>query len=45
MTHSSLQTAIESLWERRDTLSPTTTGADRDSVEQALADAQNAIGD
>jgi 2,3,4,5-tetrahydropyridine-2-carboxylate N-succinyltransferase len=37
MTHSSLQTAIESLWEARDRLSPATTGADRDSVEQALA--------
>jgi len=37
MTHSSLQTTIESLWETRDTLSPATTGAARDAIEQALA--------
>ena len=33
----SLQAAIESLWERRDTLSPATTGADREAIETALA--------
>jgi 2,3,4,5-tetrahydropyridine-2-carboxylate N-succinyltransferase len=32
----SLQSQIEALWERRDTLSPATTGADRDAVDQAL---------
>ncbi len=32
----SLQAAIESLWERRDTLSAATKGADREAVEQAL---------
>jgi len=31
-----LQSRIEALWERRDQLSPTTTGADRASVEEAL---------
>jgi 2,3,4,5-tetrahydropyridine-2-carboxylate N-succinyltransferase len=33
---SDLQTAITSLWERRDGLSAATTGADRDAVEAAL---------
>ena len=32
----SLQAAIESLWERRDTLSAATTGADREAIEAAL---------
>ena len=31
-----LQTAIEAVWNRRDTLNSATTGADRDAVEQAL---------
>ncbi|MBY0337538.1 MAG: 2,3,4,5-tetrahydropyridine-2,6-dicarboxylate N-succinyltransferase [Acetobacteraceae bacterium] len=31
-----LQARIEQLWERRDTLSPATTGPDREAVEQAL---------
>jgi 2,3,4,5-tetrahydropyridine-2-carboxylate N-succinyltransferase len=31
-----LQARIESLWERRDTISPATTGADREAVEEAL---------
>ncbi|NBQ74703.1 MAG: 2,3,4,5-tetrahydropyridine-2,6-dicarboxylate N-succinyltransferase [Acetobacteraceae bacterium] len=31
-----LQSRIEALWDRRDQLSPTTTGADRASVEEAL---------
>ena len=33
----SLQAAIESIWERRDTLSAATQGADREAIEQALA--------
>lgn len=37
MTLSTLQSTIETLWETRDTLSPATTGAARDAVEQALA--------
>ncbi|WP_029605694.1 2,3,4,5-tetrahydropyridine-2,6-dicarboxylate N-succinyltransferase [Kozakia baliensis] len=32
-----LRTAIEVLWERRDTLSAHTEGADRDAIEQALS--------
>jgi 2,3,4,5-tetrahydropyridine-2-carboxylate N-succinyltransferase len=36
MPFSSLRAPIESLWERRDTLSSATTGADRDAVEAAL---------
>jgi 2,3,4,5-tetrahydropyridine-2-carboxylate N-succinyltransferase len=32
----SLQAQIEALWERRDTLSPATAGADRDAVEHTL---------
>ncbi len=36
MTISSLQQPIEALWERRDTLSSATQGADRDAVEAAL---------
>jgi 2,3,4,5-tetrahydropyridine-2-carboxylate N-succinyltransferase len=36
MTMTALQSRIEALWERRDQLSPTTTGADRASVEEAL---------
>jgi 2,3,4,5-tetrahydropyridine-2-carboxylate N-succinyltransferase len=35
--HHHLKAQIEALWERRDGLSPATTGADRDAVEQALA--------
>ncbi len=34
----SLQTTIEALWERRDTVSSATRGADREAVETALAD-------
>jgi 2,3,4,5-tetrahydropyridine-2-carboxylate N-succinyltransferase len=37
MTHSTLKTTIEALWERRDVLSSATVGPDRDAVEQALA--------
>ncbi len=37
MTHSTLQSTIESLWQTRETLQPSTTGAARDAVEQALA--------
>jgi 2,3,4,5-tetrahydropyridine-2-carboxylate N-succinyltransferase len=36
MTMTALQSRIETLWARRDQLSPTTTGADRASVEEAL---------
>ena len=36
MTMPALQSSIETLWERRDQLSPATTGADRASVEEAL---------
>lgn len=36
MTDTSLQSQIEALWERRETLSTATTGADRDAVEAAL---------
>jgi len=36
MTMTALQSRIEALWERRDQLSPTTTVADRASVEEAL---------
>jgi 2,3,4,5-tetrahydropyridine-2-carboxylate N-succinyltransferase len=36
MTMTDLQARIEALWERRDQLSPTTSGADRASVEEAL---------
>jgi len=36
MTMTALQARIETLWARRDQLSPTTTGADRASVEEAL---------
>jgi 2,3,4,5-tetrahydropyridine-2-carboxylate N-succinyltransferase len=35
--HQHLQAQIEALWERRDGLSPATTGTDREAVEQALA--------
>lgn len=37
MTDATLQQQIETLWEARDTLSPTTTGPARDAVEAALA--------
>jgi 2,3,4,5-tetrahydropyridine-2-carboxylate N-succinyltransferase len=37
MTDPSLRQTIEALWERRDTVSPQTGGADRAAVEQALA--------
>ena len=37
MTETSLQSTIEQLWETRDQLKPSTTGAPRDAVEQALA--------
>jgi len=36
MTMTALQARIEALWARRDQLSPTTTGTDRASVEEAL---------
>ena len=36
MSIQSLQQPIEALWERRDTLSSSTKGADRDAVESAL---------
>ena len=36
MSIQSLQQPIEALWERRDSLSSSTKGADRDAVEQAL---------
>jgi 2,3,4,5-tetrahydropyridine-2,6-dicarboxylate N-succinyltransferase len=36
MTITALQPRIEALWDRRDQLSPATTGADRASVEEAL---------
>ena len=36
MTMTALQARIEALWDRRDQLSPATTGADRASVEEAL---------
>ena len=36
MTMTDLQARIEALWDRRDQLSPTTSGADRASVEEAL---------
>jgi 2,3,4,5-tetrahydropyridine-2-carboxylate N-succinyltransferase len=36
MTMTALQSRIEALWDRRDQLSPATTGADRASVEEAL---------
>jgi 2,3,4,5-tetrahydropyridine-2-carboxylate N-succinyltransferase len=37
MPDDTLAAAIDALWERRDTLSPATVGADRESVETALA--------
>jgi len=36
MTMTDLQSRIEALWDRRDQLSPATSGADRASVEEAL---------
>jgi 2,3,4,5-tetrahydropyridine-2-carboxylate N-succinyltransferase len=36
MTMTALQARIEALWDRRDQLSPATSGADRASVEEAL---------
>lgn len=36
MTMTALQSRIEALWDRRDQLSPATSGADRASVEEAL---------
>jgi 2,3,4,5-tetrahydropyridine-2,6-dicarboxylate N-succinyltransferase len=36
MTMTALQSRIEALWDRRDQLSPATTGADRASVEETL---------
>ncbi|MDO9712023.1 2,3,4,5-tetrahydropyridine-2,6-dicarboxylate N-succinyltransferase [Paracraurococcus lichenis] len=36
MDASTLQSRIEALWERRDTLSPSTRGEDRDAIEAAL---------
>ena len=37
MTEHALRPAIDAAWERRDTLTAATTGADRDAVTQALA--------
>jgi 2,3,4,5-tetrahydropyridine-2,6-dicarboxylate N-succinyltransferase len=37
MTHADLAAAVAAAWERRDTLTPDTRGADRDAVEAALA--------
>ena len=37
MDSTQLQQTIDSLWDRRDTVSSSTTGADRDAVEAALA--------
>ena len=37
MTETTLQSTIEALWDDRDALKPTTTGAPRDAVEAALA--------
>lgn len=36
MTHAALQAPIEALWERRDTLTSATKGADREAVDAAL---------
>jgi 2,3,4,5-tetrahydropyridine-2-carboxylate N-succinyltransferase len=38
MTHADLETAIETAWEARDSISPATTGAAREAVETTLAD-------
>jgi 2,3,4,5-tetrahydropyridine-2-carboxylate N-succinyltransferase len=38
MSTSDLQSAIETAWENRESLTPATTGADREAVETALAD-------
>jgi len=35
--HAELETAVEAAWERRDTLNPTSKGADRDAVDATLA--------
>jgi len=37
MTISALRPTIEALWDRRDSLNSSTTGADRDAVEAVLA--------
>jgi len=37
MIEPTLRPAVEAAWDRRDTLSPTTTGADRDAILAALA--------
>ena len=37
MSHDALKTALEAAWERRDSLTPQTTGTDRDAVEAAIA--------
>ncbi|MEM7775841.1 MAG: 2,3,4,5-tetrahydropyridine-2,6-dicarboxylate N-succinyltransferase [Pseudomonadota bacterium] len=36
MSHQDLQAAIETAWDARETISPATTGAQRDAVDQAL---------
>jgi len=41
MTHPSLQTTIEALWDNRDTLSPATIGAPREAVDSALAELES----
>jgi 2,3,4,5-tetrahydropyridine-2-carboxylate N-succinyltransferase len=38
MTHADLETAIETAWEARDSISPATQGASREAVETTLAD-------
>jgi 2,3,4,5-tetrahydropyridine-2,6-dicarboxylate N-succinyltransferase len=41
MSTSDLQSAIETAWDNRESLTPATTGADRDAVETALAQLDN----
>ena len=36
MSNAQLETAIESAWEDRDAISPTTTGETRDAIEDTL---------
>ena len=41
MSTTNLQSAIETAWDNRECLTPTTTGADRDAVETALNELDN----
>ncbi|MBS29382.1 MAG: 2,3,4,5-tetrahydropyridine-2,6-dicarboxylate N-succinyltransferase [Alphaproteobacteria bacterium] len=41
MSTSDLQSAVETAWDNRESLTPATTGADRDAVEEALAQLDN----